>query len=125
MVEKQASNVKFLQQSSKLQSLGANERVANQHQVGQRAETTRHRGKKRRQLFDTVEIDIPHNLPFNGINISIQNYRPWLYHTGGNAGRLPHAHDVNICIPGYAGEVLGTRVAERSCGVTAATTRLC
>ena len=34
MVEKQASNVKFLQQSSKLQSLGANERVANQHQVG-------------------------------------------------------------------------------------------
>src|SRR5436309_11654370 len=114
MVEKQASNVKFLQQSSKLQSLGANERVANQHQVGQRAETTRHRGKKRSHLFDTVEIDIAHNLPINGINASIQHYRTWLQHSDGNASRLPHAHRENIGIPGYAGEVLRMRVAVRN-----------
>src|SRR5947209_4298537 len=91
--------------------------MANEHQVSQRAQATWHGGKKRSYLFDTVEVDITHDLSINGVNTGIQHYRTWLHHIGSNALRLSHAHHENISTPGYAGEVLGIRVADRYRGV--------
>src|SRR5260370_19889156 len=63
--------------------------------MGQGTETTRHRRKKRGNLFYTVEFHVSDHFSVDRINSCIQHNCATHYHIGGNPGPFPETHHRN------------------------------
>src|SRR5260370_6957703 len=100
-------------------SLRAKQCMADQHQMGERAQTTRHWREKRGHLFHASKIDITDNFSINGIDARIQHDCTRLHHISSDTARASRTHHEDIGAPGNTGEVLRIRVADGYCSILA------